>query len=276
MQNIKKSEHPRISIITPSFNQGKYIEETILSVLNQNYPNLEYIIIDGGSTDETVDIIKKYQDRISYWVSEKDNGQTHAVNKGLNQATGEIIGWINSDDTYVEGSFIKVARAFRNNTDAILVHGERIMIDSNSRVSGWTSNKPFNPVVSNFNVCSETAFWRSSMTKGVRLKEDLKFAMDLEFFCRLYQIGRFVKLRCYLGRFRCYPENKSSTISHIGREEGEREWNAIFGPGSYQPNLTSHQNRPNYFSHSLAIVLYPIEIGIPYLIRRLVHNQRGL
>ena len=96
---------PRISIITPSFNQAQFLEQTIKSVLDQGYPNLEYFIIDGGSTDGSADIIRRYSKQLTYWVSEKDRGQTHAINKGLERATGEIIAYINSDDLYVPGAF---------------------------------------------------------------------------------------------------------------------------------------------------------------------------
>lgn len=114
---------PKISIITPSFNQGNYLEETILSVLSQNYPNLEYIIIDGGSTDNSLELIRKYEHRLKYWVSEKDRGQAHAINKGLACCTGQIFNWINSDDTLAEGALVQVAVAFEN-SEADIVAGE--------------------------------------------------------------------------------------------------------------------------------------------------------
>ncbi len=109
---------PRISVVTPSFNQGQFLEETIRSVLLQNYPNLEYIIIDGGSSDESIEIIKKYEPWLSYWVSERDRGQSHAINKGLEQCSGEIFNWINSDDLLLPDALSQVARAFEGH-DAV-------------------------------------------------------------------------------------------------------------------------------------------------------------
>ena len=105
-----------ISIITPSYNQGQFIEQTINSVLDQNYPNLQYIIIDGGSTDDTVSIIKKYEHHLTYWVSEKDTGQASAINKGLQHCTGEIFNWLNSDDYLQPGALQKIANAFSEKT----------------------------------------------------------------------------------------------------------------------------------------------------------------
>src|SRR3990172_6693239 len=104
--------YPKISIVTPSFNQDQYLEETILSVINQNYPDLEYIIIDGGSTDNSIDIIKKYEKHLTFWVSEKDKGQCDAINKGLKKCTGDIFNWLNSDDHYFPGTLQKVAESF--------------------------------------------------------------------------------------------------------------------------------------------------------------------
>ena len=118
---------PKLSIVTPSFNQGRFLEETILSVLNQEYPNLEYIIIDGGSTDETVDVIRRYEDRINFWVSEKDRGQVHAINKGIEKTTGDIFGFINSDDVYLPGTFAAVASYFESHPRCEWVCGDTIM-----------------------------------------------------------------------------------------------------------------------------------------------------
>jgi glycosyltransferase involved in cell wall biosynthesis len=110
---------PRISIVTPSYNQGQFLEQTILSVISQNYPNLEYIIIDGGSTDNSVSVIKKYDKYLSYWVSEKDLGQTDAINKGFSKCTGDIFNWLNSDDYLEPGALHSIARAYLNGATAI-------------------------------------------------------------------------------------------------------------------------------------------------------------
>ena len=258
---------PKLSIITPSFNQGEFLEATIQSVLNQKYPNLEYIIIDGGSTDESAQIIKKYESHLTYWVSEKDKGQTDAINKGILKSTGDILGWINSDDIYMPGAFNHVIRAFQTHSDCSVVHGDRILIDRHSNVVGWTFLPPFNPMQYGFNVCSETAFWkRNAMDKVGILKTNLRFAMDLEFFCRLYSTGSFIKLDEYLGCFRCYAENKSSTIGHIGREETDREWKRIFGPENENWKILPPANRS---AHRLALLKHPMTIGLPYLKHRL-------
>ena len=118
---------PKITIVTPSFNQGQFIEETIRSVLDQNYPNLEYLIIDGGSTDQTIEVIRKYERQLSYWVSEKDRGQVHAINKGLARATGEIFGFLNSDDLYVPGTFEVVGEYFEKHPETEWVCGDTTM-----------------------------------------------------------------------------------------------------------------------------------------------------
>ena len=136
----ERISYPKISIVTPSFNQGKYIEQTILSVINQNYPNLEYIIIDGGSTDETVNIIKKYEPWITYWVSEPDRGQSHAINKGIEKCTGHIFNWLNSDDWYEPNTLFDVASGFNSDKSIQFVSGyeNHVMLNGDTSIHDGT------------------------------------------------------------------------------------------------------------------------------------------
>jgi glycosyltransferase involved in cell wall biosynthesis len=263
------SEWPRLSIVTPSYNQGKFIEATIRSALLQGYPNLEYIIIDGGSTDCSVEVIKKYEKYLFYWHSKKDKGQADAINQGLNESSGRIIGWINSDDVYVKGTFRKVVKAFQAHPDYVVVHGNRILINEIGKVTGWVSLPPFDPKTLIYNVCSETAFWqRSVMNEVGKLNDNLQFAMDLEFFCRLYKQGKFLKIDDYLGYFRCHSESKSSTIAHIGREEAVREWKRLFGSENKPGDLPQKKSFLQFIKISTELLKQPYLIGIPYLLYR--------
>ena len=121
---------PKITIVTPSYNQGQYLEETILSVIGQCYPNLEYFIFDGGSTDNSVEIIKKYEKHIDYWVSEKDNGQSHAINKGFERASGDILAWLNSDNMYMPGALFYMAQQMQNVALPAVYYGNCIHIEN--------------------------------------------------------------------------------------------------------------------------------------------------
>jgi glycosyltransferase involved in cell wall biosynthesis len=270
------SEWPRISIVTPSYNQGKFIEATIRSVLLQGYPNLEYIIIDGGSTDQSVEIIKKYEQYLFYWHSRKDKGQADAINQGLEKSSGNILGWINSDDVYVKGAFHKIVKAFHSHPNYIVVHGNRILINEVGNVIGWSCMPPFDPKTLIYNLYSETVFWkRSAMEEVGLLNPSLQFAMDLEFFCRLYNYGKFFKLNDYLGYFRCYAENKSSTIPHIGREEAAREWRKIFGSEKMNKILKVNKNFSYFFKLSTELIKEPVLVGLPYLFHRLSKGSRS-
>ncbi len=263
------SECPRLSIVTPSYNQGKFIEATIRSVLLQGYPNLEYIIIDGGSTDNSVETIKKYDKYLFYWHSKKDRGQADAINQGLEKSSGQILGWINSDDVYVKGTFNKIAKAFQFYPNCIVVHGNRILINEIGEVTGWMCLPPFDPKALIYNVCSETAFWqRAVMKEAGILNASLQFAIDLEFFGRLYKYGEFMKLNEYLGYFRCYSENKSSTMAHIGREEAAREWRRLFGSDIMKGELKQKKNILKIFTFFTELIKQPILLGFPYLLHR--------
>ncbi|MBD0387506.1 MAG: glycosyltransferase [Nostoc sp. C3-bin3] len=262
-------EWPRLSIVTPSYNQGKFIEATIRSVLLQGYPNLEYIIIDGGSTDNSVETIKKYDKYLFYWHSKKDRGQADAINQGLEKSSGQILGWINSDDVYVKGTFNKIAKAFHFYPNCIVVHGNRILINEIGEVTGWMCLPPFDPKALIYNVCSETAFWqRAVMKEAGILNASLQFAIDLEFFGRLYKYGEFMKLNEYLGYFRCYSENKSSTMAHIGREEAAREWRRLFGSDIMNGELKQKKNILKFFTFFTELIKKPILLGFPYLLHR--------
>src|SRR5882672_2272557 len=125
---------PKVTIVTPSYNQGEFLEETIRSVLLQGYPNLEYIIIDGGSTDRSVEIIRRYEKWLAHWVSERDRGQSDAINKGFSRSTGDICAYLNSDDVYLPHALLSVARLFEKHPDAALLYGDCQLIDESSRV----------------------------------------------------------------------------------------------------------------------------------------------
>ena len=219
----KKPSYPKISIVTPSYNQAKFLERTILSVLNQNYPNLEYIIIDGGSTDGSVEIIKKYEKHLTYWVSEKDKGQTHALNKGFLKSTGEILGWQNSDDIYLPGAFHTVAESFNRFKWADLIFGNTKRIDEQDNEIGELRFVPFSYLsllYEGMMLNNQSAFWKRSFFFEIgMLDESFKFAMDYDFFERAGRKGRLKFIRKFLGAFRIHSRSKTSTINHVCAEE---------------------------------------------------------
>lgn len=182
---------PKISVITPSYNQGIFIEETILSILNQNYANLEYIIIDGGSTDNTVDIIKKYESHIAFWVSEKDSGQSEAINKGFKKATGDIICWINSDDILLPNALTKVADSFKANIHLELLNGHLLIIDQNSHIiTNYLILKPLNWYARRgiYYVAQQSMFWKRSLLERIGyINEEFHAMMDREFLIRVFK-----------------------------------------------------------------------------------------
>jgi len=185
------SAWPRISIVTPSLNQGKFIEETIRSVLLQGYPDLEYIIIDGGSTDNSLEFIKKYEKWLSSWISEEDKGQSHAINKGFAKATGEIFAYINSDDLYEPGAFKLVAPLFRQKKD-VLVAGECVIFDEQGvrdiYMPFWPQN--LNLLLTKCPFAQPASFWHSGVIlKTGGMDESLKFCFDMEFFLRCAIFG---------------------------------------------------------------------------------------
>ena len=185
---------PRISIVTPSYNQGHFIEETIRSVLLQGYPNLEYIIIDGGSTDDTIGLIRKYEKWISHWVTEPDRGQTHAINKGWGRATGSILGWINSDDCYYPGALWAAAAEFLRDDTLNWLSGTVVDGYSLDRTNHRHTLLPctFLEALGRRNVgfCQPGMFWHRRMLDSLaEMDESLHFCFDSEFWIRSLKAG---------------------------------------------------------------------------------------
>jgi GT2 family glycosyltransferase len=223
------SECPRISIITPSYNQGEYIEETIQSVLNQGYPNLEYIIIDGGSTDHTIEIIKRYESQIHYWISEPDRGQTHAINKGLAQATGEILAYLNSDDYYLPGTLQKIADHFQAHPQTSLCHGHcRYVDEQGHKIGEQIANiSKFDEIIDLWGVwwrkrqfVQPEVFWSRRMTEQIGdFDESLHYVMDYEYWCRILRAGGQVgKVEAETTCFRLTATQKSNQSEKVAEE----------------------------------------------------------
>lgn len=223
---------PKISVVTPSYNQGKYIRETIDSVLSQSYPNLEYIIIDGGSTDDTVSIIDEYKDQIDYFISEPDRGQSHAINKGFEQATGDILCWLNSDDQYAPDALLSVALAFMKSSadmvagicevyeDGELVHrhltscddGELPLSDLLDLDNGWNAGQFFYQ--------PEVFFTRDLWIKaGGNVREDCFYSMDYELWCRFALNRASIQvIGTPLVYFRSHSEQKTADPEKFKKE----------------------------------------------------------
>ncbi len=216
---VVPADYPRITVVTPSYNQGVFLERTILSVLNQNYPNLEYIIMDGGSSDHSVEIIKKYEPYLNYWQSEPDKGQTDAIEKGFSRATGDILAWLNSDDTYTQGSLLSVAELFKRHTATDLIYGDTFIINAEDEVVREMRSVPFSRwgfLTDSFSLHQASMFWRRSLYNKVRgLNSELYLEMDRDLWFQFYASGgKFRHLRRPLSCYRAHEETKTFQDGH--------------------------------------------------------------
>jgi glycosyltransferase involved in cell wall biosynthesis len=216
-------EQPLVSIVTPSYNQGNYIEETILSVLGQDYPNVEYTVIDGGSKDQTVNILKKYDKKIK-WLSEHDKGQADAVNKGFRVAKGEILGWLNSDDVYLPGAVRRAVAYFEAHPDAVMVYGNAYYTDRDSVITGIYESDHFNfgKLARHCFICQPAVFIHAAALKEVGgLDVSLETCLDYDLWIRIAKQykGRIGFTEDYLAISRMYEENKTLSMRVVVYDE---------------------------------------------------------
>lgn len=227
-KNILSRDLPLISIVTPSYNQADFIERTLNSVIQQQYPKLEYLVQDGGSTDGTVDKLKKCENQLKRWESAKDAGQSDALDKGFSHATGDIMAYLNSDDLLLPGALHYVAQYFLNHPEVDVVYGHRVLIDEyDQEIGRWVMPPHDDEVLSWADyIPQETMFWRRAIwdRAGGFIDKNLKFAMDWDLILRFRDAGaKIVRLPRFLGAFRVHPHQKTSAeISDQGAMEMKR------------------------------------------------------
>jgi glycosyltransferase involved in cell wall biosynthesis len=209
---------PRITIITSSYNKAEYLERAIRSVLLQGYPDLEYLVIDGGSTDGSVDIIKRYENRLAYWVSEPDRGQSHALNKGLERATGEIVGWVHADDMLFPGALHTLAAAYNATPGAAIYSGAGAKIDENDNILKTVKSRPYDPVLFRTRCTMfqpSTFINRAALDAAGHLDESLHFWMDWDLYLRLVRHGSVATLDDPIGMWRAHQDTKTRAGSYV-------------------------------------------------------------
>lgn len=217
---------PKISIVTPSYNQAPFLEATMRSVLLQRYPNLEYIVNDGNSTDGSQAIIEKYSDHLAFWRSQKDDGHAAAVHDGLERATGDILGFLNSDDVLMPGALETVVRAFRDQPSIDVIYSNRLIIDAGGIVRGyWILPPHLNYLMRRWDLIpQETCFWRRRiMDQAGSIDPTIRFALDYDLFVRFMKAGRFRRIRTFLGSFRVHDNAKTTRdLASIGQADIDR------------------------------------------------------
>jgi glycosyltransferase involved in cell wall biosynthesis len=239
---------PRISIVTPSYNQGQFIEETVRSILLQAYPDLEYVIIDGGSTDQSVEIIRKYEPWLAYWVSEKDRGAPNAINKGLRRSTGSIFAWLNSDDIYREGVLQSIATEFNARPGVEVISGIVRMVSKTGHAhyigpSALRTLEDFCRISTNWaqskGIVQPEAFFQANLYRAAGpIREDLEFCYDAMFWISAADIGaQFASVASHWADFRHHPRQKTADLSLAFRELAH----SVFSYCSAKPDMDRGQ-----------------------------------
>lgn len=224
----------KFSIVTPSYNQARYLNDTMCSVLAQRGVQLEYIVMDGGSKDGSVAIIESHAKRLAYWRSAKDGGQTAAINEGLQRCQGDVVAWLNSDDLYLPDALSRVAKAFEGDPEIGLVYGHCLFIDADNRVFRRCLATKYNPPLTPSDypcIPQQSAFWRRELlTRCGVLDDSLKFCMDMEYWWRLSRSGVRMKfLDEFLSAYRWHEEAKGATILDVRDREFRKITQAMEG-----------------------------------------------
>ena len=264
----RDSAWPRITVVTPSYNQGRFLEQTILSVLNQNYPNLEYIVLDGGSTDNSIDVIRGYEKYLSYWESKPDGGQAAAIARGFGEATGDILAYLNSDDVYMPNTLNTVAKYFSLNRTVQWIYGDCMIIDSQNVVIRRMYPPRFHAKIflyENQIVPQQSAFWRSAFYQRVGgIAPGLHFCMDYDLLMKFVQAGEMpARIGDVLAGFRIHGDAKSSRLKVVQQEEYSRIFKGVTGR-SFTPidHLTSAWCRLKRYFLSPKALLEAIKVRL--------------
>jgi glycosyltransferase involved in cell wall biosynthesis len=271
--NINKAT-PLISVVTPSYNQGRYIEDTIQSVLNQEYPNIEYIVVDGGSTDNTIEILKKYEDKLK-WISEKDEGQTDAISKGFNMAKGDILGWLNSDDAYLPDAVNAVVKHFHDCPGTGMVYGKSHLTDETGNIISNYPTEPFDyKRLARFNfIAQPSVFFRKEtyMAAG-GVDRNLHYIMDYDLWLRIAKKYRIDFLPHFISNFRLHAGSKTISDKHALESQEEclkavtkyYGWvppNRVYGYYYYylKSKLPHHLKNINFLISLLSLLISSVE-----------------
>ncbi|RXN93258.1 glycosyltransferase [Achromobacter aloeverae] len=262
---------PKITIVTPSYNQARFLERTMLSVLNQGYPKLEYIVIDGGSTDGSVDIIRKYEKYLTYWESEPDRGQSHAINKGFALATGDYIGWQNSDDLYFPGALIRLGRAAARRRPP-LINGHLFIANADNQIFRQVYYTPMDRrklTVVKASIPNQVAlFRRDVLQRHGFLKEEMRYCMDLELWSRLLHDGPNLIVPSALGVYTAHDETKTALMHDVHVSEraqivdhirAESHIGPLFGLSCRAAKVAAHARQGD----------------IDYLVEKILHKMAG-
>ena len=254
-----------VSIITPSFNQAKYLEQTIRSVLSQDHPHIEYIVMDGASTDGSVDTIEKYADELTYWESQKDNGQADAINKGFARASGDIIAWLNSDDFYLPGTVSAAVKIFDENPDVVLVYGNMLAVDENGVTFNTLTYKQLTlEDLLCFQIIGQPAVFmrRSALQKTSGLDLSFHFLLDHLLWIQIAKHGRILHVDQTWAAARYHAEAKNrAKAAEFGRE-AFRILDVVEKDQSLSPILSSIHRRARASAHRVD-ARYLLDGGLP-------------